>query len=155
MTKIMARTSVTLCAALLAAGCATQGPRLEPPAVELTGIALESLSFSEQRFRLAFDVANPNAVALPVKEVRYRVVLEDTQFAAGATGASFTIPARGSERFEIGVELDLVRSAASLLPLLREGTARPLAYELHGSLAVAIPFAPALRFSESGTIVVH
>lgn len=151
--------TLAACAALaiglLASGCATQGPQLESPVVRLSGISLVSASFREQTFRLQFDVDNPNPIPLPIRHVRYRVLLENRQFAAGETSAGFTVPSNGKASFDLGVELDLVNSATSLAPLLRAGASRPLEYSLHGSLGVAIPFARPLRFERSGTIVVH
>ena len=146
---------LTLAAVAALAGCASQGPQLERPVVQLTGITLESASFREQTFRLRFDVDNPNPFPLPIRHIRYRLTLENRTFAAGETSTSFTVPSNGNSSFDLGVELDLVNSASSLAPLLRAGASRPLEYALHGSLGVAIPFARPLSFERSGTIVVH
>lgn len=154
----MQRTYRSLMALLLSAmfaGCASQGPSLESPEVLLQGVELQKLSFSGQSVLLHFDVNNPNRVPLPVKSVRYKVFLENQQFASGETAGRFTIPARGNGEFSITVELDLMKSAASLLPLLNAGSRRPLEYALHGSLAVAIPFTRPLGFTRQGTIVMR
>lgn len=135
--------------------CATRGPLVQNPQVELRGVELQSLSFSSQKFLLRFDVSNPNAFALPVRGIRYMVFLERERFAQGATSSRFSVPANGSSAFDISVELDLVNSATSLAPLLRAGSARPLEYELHGTLAIGIPLAGPLEFSRQGTIVVQ
>ena len=136
-------------------GCASSGPLIERPTVQLSGVEITRLSFSEQTVQLTLDVANPNAFPLPVRTVRYSVLLEQQQFAAGETAASFSVPARGETAVDISVTLNLMESAARLLPMLRAGTSRPLDYELHGSLAVDIPFARPLQFSREGTIVVR
>lgn len=154
MTRAIHRAGVLVLLCGLAA-CASQGPAIKSPIVELSGVKLEQLSFREQTFRLRFDVQNPNPFPLPVKRVRYRVQLEDQSFASGETPARFTVPANGDGSFELGVELDLVSTATSLAPLLRAGSDRPLAYQLDGSLAVGIPFAPPLAFRQQGTILVR
>jgi len=149
---------ISIAVAVLAttfAGCATRGPTLEPPVVELAGVEIEAMSFSAQSFRLHFDVSNPNAIPLPVRELRYSVMLERRQFASGASGRRFTIPANGDTSFDMSVELDLLGSAASLAPLLTAGASRPLEYALYGSFEIALPFAKPLNFSRQGTILVR
>lgn len=137
------------------AGCATRGPTLEPPVVELAGVEIEDMSFNAQSIRLHFDVSNPNAIPLPVQELRYSVMLEQRQFASGASGRRFTIPANGDTSFDMSVELDLLGSAASLAPLLAERNSRPLEYALYGSFELALPFAKPLNFLRQGTILVR
>lgn len=154
MTRTIQTLIVVICTAMTA-GCASQGPSLQSPEVLLSKVDVQEFSFSAQTVLLTFDVSNPNPVPLPVKSVRYKVFLEDQQFAGGETPGRFTVPARGDSEFSISVELDLMSSAARLLPLLRTSTTRPLRYELHGSLAVAIPFTRPLTFSRDGTIVVR
>lgn len=162
-TKQSARTSVVLWmrAAILAlcfatlAGCASSGRTIESPVVLLEGIALQELNFKEQKFQLRFNVDNPNPFPLPISSVRYKVFLEKMQFAGGETAGRFTVPANGKTSFDVSVNLDLLKSASTLSSLLRGGVSRPLAYELQGSLAVAIPFTKPLNFAREGTIVVQ
>lgn len=151
----LAATSIVmlLCAALT--GCASSGRVIETPTVLLEGIALQELNFQQQTFQLRFNVANPNGFPLPISSVRYKVFLEQMQFAGGETGGRFTVPANGATSFDVSVNLDLMKSASSLSSLLRGGVNRPLDYQLQGSLAVALPFTKPLNFSREGTIVVQ
>ncbi|MDZ7644264.1 MAG: LEA type 2 family protein [Woeseiaceae bacterium] len=137
----------TLVAALLLTACASHRPTLQSPAVELSGVELEELSFDRQSFLLHFDASNPNGIPLPVRSLRYKVFLERQEFASGETTGHFTIPANGNKRFSVDVELDLMSSASRLVSLLGSSGGRPLEYDLHGSLAVAVPFARPLNFS--------
>ncbi|MBT8084755.1 MAG: LEA type 2 family protein [Woeseia sp.] len=136
-------------------GCASGGRVIETPVVLLEGIALQQLNFKEQTFQLRFNVDNPNPFPLPISSVRYKVFLEQMQFAGGETGGKFTVPANGATSFDVSVNLDLLKSASTLSSLLRGGVSRPLDYELQGSLAVAIPFTKPLNFAREGTIVVQ
>lgn len=145
---------LALCFSTLAA-CASSGRTIETPVVLLEGIALQELSFKEQKFQLRFNVDNPNPFPLPISSVRYKVFLEQMQFAGGETAGRFTVPARGQTSFDVSVNLDLLKSASTLSSLLRGGVSKPLAYELQGSLAVAIPFTKPLNFAREGTIVVQ
>lgn len=146
--------SVVACALSLGA-CASSGPVVQNPQVVLTNVALTDINFRSQKFRLSFDVQNPNAFPLPVRSIRYKVLLDQQQFAGGETDSNFTVPANGESSFTISVELDLINSASRIAALLQRGHARPLPYELHGSLRVNIPFTRPLSFNQSGTIVVQ
>lgn len=141
--------------AVLLAACAGTGPTVESPTVRLEAVEVTSLSLAKQTFVLRFDVTNPNSFPLPVRTIRYQVLLEKERFAGGETTSEFTIPASGDGRFSIDVEVDLMRQATSLLSIIGSGVARPIDYELHGSLHVALPFARPLTFASSGTITVQ
>lgn len=149
------RFAMTSFAVLLLAGCAANGPTVQTPDVRLNGVEVMSLSVSKQTFKLSFDVSNPNPFPLPVQSVRYMVLLEQQRFAGGETGGRFTIPASGDGAFAISVELDLMQSATRLASILSAGVARPLEYELHGSLDIAMPFTRPVNFVSSGTIMVQ
>ena len=144
-----------LLATLLLSACASQGPAIVAPVVELSSIELLDLNLRQQSFRLHFDVANPNPFPLPIRSVQYAVFLESRQFASGETSSRFSVPARGASTFDISVDLDLMSTAASFASLLRSGTSRPIPYQVNGSVSVGIPFAPPLRFSQDGTILVR
>lgn len=142
-------------ACLLLGGCAGSGGALvATPRVDLTGVVLEIVSFDRQTFLLSFGVSNPNAFPLPVRAIRYRVMLDDQRFAGGETAAAFTIPAGGQDGFEISVELDILGSASQIASLLGGGVPEQLRYQVEGSLTVDIPFAKPLPFSSSGTVPV-
>jgi LEA14-like dessication related protein len=148
-------TATTLVSVLVLSACASGGKFVSAPQVELGGVEIKSLSFARQTFLLSFNVSNPNPFPLPVKGVHYKVMLQQQQFASGQTPGSFTIPASGDGAFSISVDLDLRKTATRLTSIIGSGMARPVDYELHGSLDVAIPFANSLNFTSSGTIMVQ
>ena len=143
-----------LFACLLLTACASTESLVTTPRVDLTSVELESASFDKQTFLLAFDVANPNAFPLPVKAIKYRVMLDDERFAGGETAAAFTIPAGGEDGFVISVDLDILSSASQLTSLLHGGVPDHVKYRVEGSLTVDIPFTRPLPFSSSGTVPV-
>jgi len=151
----LARNPATLAGVLALCACAGSGPRVLSPEVRLDNITVSALSLGSQTFALSFDVSNPNPFPLPVRAIRYAVMLEQERFAGGETTAGFTIPASGDGAFSISVDVDLVRSGARLASILGSGTSRPLAYQLHGSLDIALPFAQPIAFRSDGTILVH
>lgn len=137
---------------VLLAGCAGTEAFVSTPAVDLTSVQMERVSFTGQTFTLGFEVDNPNAFPLPVKAVKYRVMFDDERLAGGEARASFTVPAYGSDEFQLSVELDVLKSASQITSLLRGGMREHVAYRIEGSLTVDIPFAKPLPFSSSGTI---
>jgi len=140
---------------LVLAACASTGLRVETPSVTLQSIRLEEADLSRQRFVLSFGVQNPNPFPLPIRAVRYRVMLDNQRFAGGETVSDFTIPSRGDGNFSISVETDLLRSGTQLAGLLRNATRESVDYELAGDLTVDIPFAPPLEYAQRGTIMVQ
>jgi len=136
------------------ASCSTTGVSIEKPAVTLSGVEMNSLSFSGQSFLLSFDVSNPNPFPLPIRSVRYHLQLANQTFASGETQGDFLVPASGDSEFDINVQLDLLKSAGQLTGILRNGMREPVPYQLSGSLAVDIPYVKPLPFSTSGVIAI-
>lgn len=152
--RVLSRCAVIL-TALGLQSCAGSGALLRAPAVDLTRVEVREVSLASQTFLLGFNVSNPNPIPLPVKSVRYRVRLNDQNFAGGETQSNFTIPAGGDGSFIISVDIDLLRSGAQLASILRSGVQDDVDYELYGDLALDIPTSPSLGFSSSGTIMVQ
>jgi len=134
-------------------GCATSLENVvSSPQVELTNVEVMGLGFKNQTFLLSFDVENPNAFPLPVKNVSYGVRLDGQRFASGTTPSSFSVPAQGDAQFAISVELDLLQTAPRLLSIVRQGNRTHIGYELEGELAVDIPFTPPIAYETTGSI---
>jgi LEA14-like dessication related protein len=148
------RFAILILGCSLLTACATTESLVTTPRVDLSSVELESASLNRQTFLLGFDVSNPNAFPLPVRAIKYRVMLDDERFAGGETAAAFTIPAGGEDGFIISVELDILNSASQLTSLLHGGVPDHVKYRVEGSLTVDIPFTKPLPFSSSGTVPV-
>lgn len=144
-----------LAGCVLLTACASTGIPVATPALELTSVKLQKADFTRQTFLLSISVSNPNAFALPVKAINYRVFFADQRVAGGETSAGFTVPAHGNEMFRVSVDLDLLGSAAQLSALFKKGVPEQVKYRLEGSLAVDMPFTRPLPFSTSGVIAVQ
>lgn len=136
---------------LALSSCALLRPDLSPPQATLVAVELTELGVRSQRFRLVFDLDNPNNVALPVSELGYRVVLAGNEFAQGRSEGAFRVPARGRERVRLSVSTDLLRSLDQLQGLIGAGS-REVDYEFEGRVFLDMPMRPTLRFADSGSI---
>ena len=134
-------------------GCASVPESLvSSPSVSLRNVQVVGLGFSGQTFLMSFDVANPNAFPLPIRNVDYAVKLDGQRFASGETASEFTVPANGSTSFAISVDLNLLRTAPQLLSIARDSSQREIKYELDGRFAIDTPFAPAVSYHDTGRI---
>ena len=138
--------------ACFAAGCASTGVMIEKPAVSLSNVAVTEIDLDSQTFVLDFDVSNPNPFPLPIQSIAYGVELEGLRLASGETQGAFTVPAGGSESFEITVDVNLMRTAPQLLFIVRDGIYRDIPYALEGRFAIDIPFVNPVSFRNEGSI---
>lgn len=137
------------------AGCAGSGAFLKAPSVSLVSVKVSKIDFAQQTFLLGFDVENPNPFPLPVRKIRYRVMLEDRKFAGGETQCDLTIQSNSVSKLVISVDLDLLQSGAQLTSIIRSGVQDDIGYELDGSLTVDIPLVSPISFSSTGTVAVQ
>ncbi len=153
ITRLRCKTAGIAALAILLGGCAGGIENmLKTPSVELSGVEVVGLGFNSQTFLLSFDVSNPNPFALPVEAVSYGIALDGQRFASGSTDSEFTVPAAGSGNFAISVELDLLKTAPSLLSIIRQSIREDVSYQLDGTFTVGIPLAPPVAFSNRGSI---
>lgn len=153
MNRLVIRTiASTTVAVTLLTGCAAIEESISPPDVTLTGVELETLGFSGQTFKLSFDVSNPNAFPLPVRQIDYGVRLDGLRFASGETECDILVPARGDSEFVISVDLDLLNTAPALLAVVRDSARREIPYAIEGRIGLDIPATRPLSFQHSGAI---
>ena len=125
---------------------------ISSPEVELRDVEVVGLGFKSQTFLLSFDIRNPNPFSLPVNHVSYGIKLGGQRFASGQTPSDIFVPASGTSRFAISVDLDLLNTAPRLLSVIRDGALSDIPYELEGQLSVDIPFTPPVSYRTSGAI---
>jgi LEA14-like dessication related protein len=154
LTDLTARCLIVFAAVVLVS-CATSRVAVQAPEIALTGVRVKEIGLGGQEFLLRFSVSNPNAFPLPVKNIRYDLRIDDQMFAGGEAQSDFVVSAHGDGEFAVAVELDLLQSVSQVASLLRGGMRETVAYELHGSLAVGIPFSRPIAFSNSGVIRVR
>ncbi len=137
---------------LMLSGCVTSGQLVQQPTVQLSGVEMTRLKLSGQTCRLSFAVSNPNPFPLPINSVRYSVQLSEQRFASGETPGDFSIPAESDGRFDISVDLDILKTAPRLTNVLRGVARESVTYELNGSFLLDMPLVKSVPFFTSGVI---
>src|SRR5690606_4664740 len=99
-------------------GCATVGPACNDPKVTLANVEMLKANHWEQSFRLRMRVDNPNDRSLPVRGMQYQVYLNGMRLATGVADRHFTVPAYGSEYFDLTVRSNLWRHLGGLLDMV-------------------------------------
>ena len=151
-TETKMRYSIALLAILLSSCATLPDDLISTPRVSLSNVEVVGLGFNSQTFLLSFDVENPNAFPLPIRNVRYGVKLDGQRFASGETPCELTVPANGAANFAISVDLNLLQTAPQLLSIVRDATRGSIGYELEGQFALDIPLIPAIKYRDSGAI---
>lgn len=152
--KLRSRILVVGAAALLSllASCAGMEPMIAAPGVSLRNVHVTDVNYKAQKFRLGFDITNPNPFPLPISHISYGIELDGQHFAGGRATSAFTVGAQSDAEFSISVELDLIRTAPQLLYIVHDAATRDVPYSLKGELGVDIPFAKPLAFEANGEI---
>lgn len=148
------RNITILAATFWLSGCAATESFVQTPSVNLTSVEIDKISFKGQTVLLGFGVENPNAFPLPVKMIRYKVMLEGRKFAGGEAQCDIMIPARGDGTFVMSVELDLLQARDDLTSIVRNAAGGDIDYELVGSLTLDIPLTRPIDFSSAGTVTI-
>ena len=90
-------TSLVVGLASIHSACSSLPGSSATPEVQLTGLSLLDASGDIQRFRVSFEVSNPNAVAVPFEKLSFSVRLGGEGVLTGETVQTVTLPASGSE----------------------------------------------------------
>jgi LEA14-like dessication related protein len=148
------RAAVALVLAVLVAGCASLGTKLEAPRLSLVGIQLQDASFFEQRLLVRLRVQNPNDLVLPVNGLDVSFELDGEHFAEGVSARSFEVPALGEAEFDM---LVTANAATAVLRILEKGKGKgkrvdTLDYRIRGKLSTRLGLLRSVPFDERGTI---
>jgi len=145
-----------LAAALVAAvlgGCSLFLDDVEPPDVELRGVAIERLSLAEQVFRLNFRLQNPNERRLRVRAARIRLELEGIPVGEGVMSEALRLPPLGEAGMNMRFTTDLVAKGGQLWRWF--SSADPdLGYRVSGYIDVGGAGLIRLNIDESGRVSV-
>jgi LEA14-like dessication related protein len=119
----------------------------ESPSVSLADMELEGIKGLETIFLLKLRVINPDEGPLEISSVHCTLKVQDKSFAKGFNISQVTVPASGTAIVPVRVYAGMADLLGSVIELLQHNatsTAKPLNYELTGSLRLhdknRIPF---------------
>ena len=139
--------AVLACVAL--GGCASAF-QFEAPKLSVVSMKLQSADIFSQRILVRMRVMNPNARALPVKGITYRIEVNDAELANGVADTPFQVPALGEAEFDVNLTANLATALSQLLK--RRGSSDRLDYRLVGSVALSSGFLRRIPFDERGSV---
>jgi len=143
-----ARATLFTLVVMVCAGCATT--RFEPPQLTVMSMQVQSADLFSQRMLVHMRVVNPNARALPVKSIDYRIEVGGADFAQGLADKPFVVPAMGEAEFDVQVTANLANALTQILG--RKGSRDTLDYRLIGSVALSSGFLRRIPFDERGSV---
>ncbi len=146
----ISKSILALLVATLLVACITG--KLQAPRLTIVGANMTSADVFAQQFRVRVRVSNPNARALPIKRIDYKLFLEGDSFAEGESQVPFVVPANGEQEFDLAVHTNFVSSIGRLLSRLTGTDRRDIQYNFEGSVVVDLPLSPKIKFSESGMV---
>jgi LEA14-like dessication related protein len=142
--------SLALIAGTLVA-CSAMLPKLDPPKVDLIGVALEGGNFKSERLEFTLQVTNPNNRSLAVERIDYQLTLSGVDFATGSSAEPFTLAALGQTEVHLDVTADLAKAIQAVLSHLGEPS---LDYQVSGHVKLAHNVIPAFPFTAHGHIAI-
>ena len=131
-------------------GCAVFNRSYTEPEVTLANVEMLKANLWEQSFRLRMRVDSPNDRALPIRGMHYQIHLNNMRLATGVTDRAFTVPAYGSEYFDLTVRSNIWRHLGSLLEVMEHQ--KPIDYQINGHISTGLFWAPRLNLSQRGTL---
>jgi len=152
---VMRLAALILCmsalSALLQAGCAGLGKKLEVPDVSLARIQLKEIRALESVFLIQLRVLNPNEIPLKIKGMTCELALNGKRFASGVSGNEVEIPAFGQEIVEVQVYTSVLDVFKGILGMTG---AKKLRYQIKGKVKLdAGPLTPSvLPFRSEGDL---
>ncbi len=116
-------------------GCAWMHDAVKPE-IAITSLSLGPSRGLSQTLNVGVKVTNPNAFALKINRLNYRIFLEDSEVAFGRRDERLEIAANDSSSFTVPVELNLM-SGLSLAQKLMRAPKNELAYRMEVDADVA------------------
>ena len=146
---------LTVGGAVALSGCSMlQTANLEAPEVRVRNVQLGRLDLSGLELIVDLRLRNPNDIALPVTGVEYNLTLQGVKVADGRQAKAVTLPALGEADMRLGLNVNLLTTAAHLLPLLMNPASAPktLSYKVDGNVKLDWWYMPTIGFDRAGEV---
>ena len=141
--------SALLITLLATDGCPGMLPKLQPPQLAVTGVAIGGGNLQQQPIRLTLHATNPNQRAIAIRDIECNLELAGAAFAQGTTEAAFTLPALGATDFTLNVTANLNNVLAVLAGGFNHHT---VDYRLYGQLRLQSGLVRTIPFDQKGKV---
>lgn len=148
------RSTLTLCLLLVAgAAHATAFGEQKKPAVHLTGVSIERVDWEKRvaQSKLSIEVNNPGP-AFKLKDLNYRLKLNDKQAAEGKHEEDLSIPADSRATFELPCDIDLSVLPGVAWSVIAGGFDVRYELETEFTIPVLASFNPRIKSSFGGDL---
>lgn len=149
--KLKAYPIAILLLTLIVAGCAHLRIDFEEPTVKVVSLRALPADGMEQKFAIGLSITNPNAIALNLVGMSYRLSLKGYDLLGGVANDIPEIPAYSEVPLEITTSVNLLNSLRFIQSLLTE-PADKIDYQLSAKLELNSKLWPAIRLVEKGEI---
>lgn len=111
---------------LLITACATVKPLA--PEVKSVSVRLGVVNLLQQQMNISLKLRNPNAFALPVQSLNYRLLAgpDNLELGGGQTQSGISLPAQGEGQIELSFNANLLSTLLKLQPNFRQGGELPV-----------------------------
>ena len=142
---------------LVLTSCATMHQGLQQPAISITDLRVQEVKPLEAVFLLELRVINPNDIELDIRGINCDLKLDGNHFATGVSDVQQKIPAFGTATLPVTIYASTFDMIGSIIQMLqrvdqRNGTGKPLHYELAGTVSLAEGTVRSLPFQAKGEL---
>jgi LEA14-like dessication related protein len=134
---------------LLVSACSLM--HLKAPDVTPTSVEVVDVQVTQQRFKVALHLQNPNDRSLPIKSAHCTLQIQGVDVGSGETTEPFDLPAHGESDIDLIVTTNLATSVPNLVMRLFSSGELPT-YRISGSVNPDITLLPPIPFWKSGQL---
>lgn len=135
---------------LCLAACSLLTPKFERPTLTVVGVELVGGNLLQQKFRVKFNIQNPNARALPVSGLRASLNVAGEPVAQGQNDHAFVVPAAGNIDFDMMITSNMALALLKLASKMDQN-ADSIDYDVSGAASVDLAFLRDLPFHQTGS----
>lgn len=132
---------ISVCVVMLV-GCGVID--LKKPEVQVTSAQYQRVSSKAGRLNTRLSVTNPNSFTLPIKALKYQLILNDKEFLSGKTSKGMELAAGETRQIDIPIDISYQKLIDSLGSAVLTGR---ISYQLRGELDFGLVTAP---YQQSG-----
>lgn len=135
---------------MLVSACATLSPDFEQPSVRVSSFRPLPSEGLSPRFEIGLRVINPNADALKLRGMSYRIFLDEYELVEGAANDLPSVPGYGEADFKVLAVVSLMEGLRFVNSMMQK-PATEVRYKVQAKLDIGA-LLPAIRIEETGLL---